>query len=172
MSESERRLREEDRLRRVAVTAASKQPQEAPDDAEDDSARTKRMEHRTLWVEHQIRMAMARGDFDDLPGAGRPLPGFGEQYDEDWWLKDLIRRENITGVLPGTLALSRQVGDLAETAGTKRSESAVRALVGELNRRIVLAHRGLLDGPPVALRTIDVEQVVRDWRERQRPTRR
>jgi hypothetical protein len=26
------------------------------------------------WVEHQISKGLERGDFDDLPGAGRPLP--------------------------------------------------------------------------------------------------
>jgi hypothetical protein len=56
-------------------------------------------------IEQQIREAQERGDFDNLPGAGKPLPGAGEHYNEDWWLKEWIRRENISGVLPASLAL-------------------------------------------------------------------
>jgi hypothetical protein len=117
-------------------------------------------------VDRQIREARERGDFDDLPGAGKPLPGFGEAYDEDWWLKDLIRREHLTGMLPPTLALRKEVEDVAETVAAKKRESAVREYLADLNRRIGNAQRGLLDGPPVTIPTLDVETVVRAWRRR------
>ncbi len=115
-------------------------------------------------IDRQIREAQERGDFDDLPGAGKPLPGAGESYDENWWLRSLIERENITGVLPATLALRRQLEDLPETLGRLRTEDAVRAAVAALNVEIRKAHRGLLDGPAVPLRTVDVEAAVTDWR--------
>jgi Arc/MetJ family transcription regulator len=117
-------------------------------------------------IERQIREAQERGDFDNLPGAGKPLRGSGEQYDENWWLKDLVRRENITGVLPATLALRKEIDDLLATVVKMPSEQSVRTLVGELNQRIVRARRGLLDGPPVMLGTVDVDRAVRAWRER------
>jgi hypothetical protein len=36
------------------------------------------------WVERQIREAQERGAFDNLPGAGKPIPGIAEPDDEHW----------------------------------------------------------------------------------------
>lgn len=38
-------------------------------------------------VDQQIRLAQERGEFDTLPGAGKPLPGRGEPDDPHWWVK-------------------------------------------------------------------------------------
>lgn len=46
-------------------------------------------------VERRIREAMERGEFDDLPGAGQPFPGAGEPYDEMWWVKAWLKRNDI-----------------------------------------------------------------------------
>jgi hypothetical protein len=119
-------------------------------------------------IDRQIREAADRGEFDDLPGAGKPLPGYGEGYREDWWLRDWIRRENITGAVPATLLLRKQVEELPDLVAALRTEAQVRSAVEHLNERILLARRGHLDGPPVLLRTIDVEQVLRGWRARSR----
>ena len=116
-------------------------------------------------IDRQIREAQERGEFDNLPGAGKPLPGYGEEYDEDWWVKDLIRREQVTGVLPASLALRKEVEDILLVAATKKTESAVRALVADLNERIVRAQRGHVDGPPVFLPTVDADEIVRQWGE-------
>jgi hypothetical protein len=40
-----------------------------------------------------IREAMERGEFDDLPGAGKPIPGRGEPYAPNWWVKSFVERE-------------------------------------------------------------------------------
>ena len=58
---------------------------------------------------------MDRGDFDDLPGAGKPLQ-LPEQHDPDWWVKRLIEREKITGVAPPAIALRHEDAELDETA--------------------------------------------------------
>ena len=114
-------------------------------------------------IDRQIREAQERGDFDDLPGLGKPLPDRGERYDEDWWVKELIRRENLTGLAPGTLRLRKEVEDVAQAAAAKKSEWAVRELVAELNERIGRARQGLIDGPAVAYQDLDVVEVVRAW---------
>jgi hypothetical protein len=44
------------------------------------------------WVEKQISEATARGDFADLPGAGKPLPGAGVPDDEHWRLRGYLYR--------------------------------------------------------------------------------
>jgi hypothetical protein len=51
-------------------------------------------------VDRKIREAQERGEFDDLPGQGKPLPDAGQEYVEDWWLNDLARREDLSGALP------------------------------------------------------------------------
>src|SRR5919112_6797204 len=62
------------------------------------------------WVEHKIREAAERGAFDNLPGAGKPIPDLDTPYDELWWIKDKLRRENLS-YLPATLALRKEVED-------------------------------------------------------------
>jgi len=118
------------------------------------------------WVDKQIREATERGEFDNLPGSGKPLPNRNELYDEDWWLKQWIAREGITGdtALPTTLRLRREIEDIQKAAARKTSERDVRDLVDDLNRRIVDAIRGHVDGPPVPLRRVDADAVVRGWR--------
>src|SRR5437867_12425009 len=84
------------------------------------------------WIDRQIREAQERGEFDNLPGAGKPLPGYGRPDDEDWWVKQWIRRENITGVLPASLKLRREIEDIAQTVAAKKTEAAVRKVVDDL----------------------------------------
>jgi hypothetical protein len=45
-------------------------------------------------VERQIREAQERGEFDDLPGSGRPLRSAGS-YDPDWWARQYVKRERL-----------------------------------------------------------------------------
>jgi hypothetical protein len=116
-------------------------------------------------IDRQLREAQERGDFDNLPGAGKPLPNNGEEYDAEWWLKGLVRRESITSAgLPPALALRKEVEDLPKVLARKRTEPAVRQVVTDLNDRILLARRGPVDGPPVAVKPVDVDAVVREWR--------
>ena len=51
------------------------------------------------WIDQQIREAREAGLFDNLPGAGKPLPNVADGYDPLWWVKQLVQREQIS-VLP------------------------------------------------------------------------
>lgn len=118
-------------------------------------------------IDRQFREAAERGDFENLSGAGKPLSGYGQEYDEDWWVKDWLRREGATaGVIPPTLALRRAAEDVELVVDRLKTEQDVRDHVAELNGRIDKARRGLMDGPPVLLRSFDVDAVVAGWRER------
>ena len=116
------------------------------------------------WVERQIREAMERGDFDNLPGAGKPLPGLNGRDDEDWWIKGFLEREKIPMPLPASLALRKEIAELPQTLADVRDEAEVRRLVGDLNERIRDSHRRKIDGPAVVLRPVDVEAAVAGWR--------
>ena len=118
-------------------------------------------------IDRQLREATERGEFDNLAGAGQPLPDHGRDYDEDWWVKEWLEREGATaGVIPPTLALRREVEDLAARVDRLGAEREVRDYVAELNERIRRARVGLLDGPPVLLPPRDADAVVAGWRER------
>ena len=123
-------------------------------------------------IDRQMREATERGEFDGLSGTGKPLTGYGEEYDEDWWVKDWLRREGgAAAVIPASLAVRRAAEDLPEAVGRLQSEHAVREHVAELNERIDRARRGLMSGPPVVLPPFDADRVVTDWRERRAGSR-
>ena len=127
-----------------------------------------RAQHQAAYVDQQIRIAMARGDFDNLPGAGKPIAGLGSSHDPDWWVKKLIEREHITGVLPPALQLRKDDAALDAELDREYAEKAVRERLEEFNRRVVEARRQLLGGPPVITRLRDVEAEVEAWRVRRK----
>jgi hypothetical protein len=117
-------------------------------------------------IDQQIRMAEERGDFADLPGRGKPLPGLDGPDDENWWIKGYLQREGLPAdaLLPTPLQLRKEAERLPDTARDLPSEEAVRAAVSELNRRIAEWLRAP-SGPAVPVRPVDAEAVVRGWRE-------
>jgi len=46
-------------------------------------------------VERRIREAIERGDFENLPGAGKPIPDLDKPEDELAWLARWMKREGI-----------------------------------------------------------------------------
>lgn len=116
-------------------------------------------------VEAAIRQAQEQGDFDGLPGHGKPIPGAGEPDDELWWVKGMIRREGLdtSALLPTSLKLRKEVEDLPATVAGLRTEAAVRAAVADLNQRIAAWIR-IPSGPAVRLRPVDADEVVAGWR--------
>jgi hypothetical protein len=116
------------------------------------------------WVERQIREATERGEFDNLPGAGKPIPGLTGRDDENWWVKQLLEREQLPMPLPTSLALRKEVADLARELGEVPDEESVRQIVTELNQRIRDSHRRRVDGPAVVVGLVDVEATVAEWR--------
>jgi hypothetical protein len=116
------------------------------------------------WADKQIREAADRGEFDNLPGAGKPLPDLGEPYDELWWVKRKMSREKLSP-LPPALALRKEAEDALVMASQARSETEVRQIVADINARILEALRRPLSGPPLNLAPFDAERVVREWRE-------
>jgi hypothetical protein len=118
-------------------------------------------------IDRQLREAAERGEFDNLPGLGKPLPDHGREYEDDWWVKDWLEREGATaGVIPPTLALRRETEDLEEKVDRLRSEPEVRDYVADLNERIRKATVGLMDGPPVIIPPFDADRVVDGWKAR------
>ena len=120
------------------------------------------------WVERQIREATERGEFDNLPGAGKPIPDLDEPHDELWWVKRKLRREHLA-YLPPTIALRKEAEAALEAAANAATEGEVRRIVAAINRKIADGNRKAASGPPLNLTPFDVERVVRRWRERRAP---
>ena len=116
------------------------------------------------WIDRQVREADERGEFDDLPGAGKPIPGLDQPFDELWWVKDKLRREGLT-YMPPSVALRKEANDAVEAALRANSEAEVRKIISAINEKIREANRMGIAGPPLKLVPYDVEQVVREWRE-------
>ena len=117
------------------------------------------------WIDQQIEEAAERGLFDDLPGAGRPLP----KRDEDAaqaWLREYMRREGLSTqeVLPVPLKLRKEREVLAERVPQLASEQDVLDAVAELNGRIIEWRRLPLDSP-IFVPLVDEEQMTALWRE-------
>ena len=137
-------------------------------DAADRAAATARIQQQQTWVDLQLRKAMERGDFDDLPGAGKPIRDLGESHDPDWWVKQLIEREQVTGVLPAALQLRKDDAELDTRLDGLASEREVRREVEDFNARVIRARYTPVDGPPLVTQPRDVEEEVSRWRERRR----
>ena len=151
---------------------SDRQPEEPQSRATEKAAAAKRIEQQHTWVDLQIRQAMARGAFDDLPGAGKPIADLGTEHDPDWWLKKLIERERVTGVLPEALQLRKDDLELDALLDRQPNETYVRRELETFNRRVVRARMQLQGGPPVITRTRDVDAEVAAWQRRRRAPRR
>ena len=116
------------------------------------------------WVDGQIRVARERGEFDNLPGTGKPIVGLDGPEDEMWWVKSLLKREGVS-FLPDTLKLRKDVEEARERIASAATEAEVRAIVEAINQRIRDTNRMATSGPPSNLMPLDVEHVLAKWRD-------
>ena len=98
-------------------------------------------------AENRIRDAMQAGEFDNLPGAGKPLPNLTDGYDPEWWLKQLVQREQIS-VLPPSLEVLRKVESEMAAIWLLADEAKVRSRLLALNREIAKVNARATEGPP------------------------
>src|SRR4051794_8400768 len=129
------------------------------------------IDRRAKYVEVSIQQAMRNGDFDELPGAGKPIENLGEVHDPDWWMRRKIQRENLTGLGPPALTLRTEDAAMDGRLDAITSEGEVRETLDDFNRRVIEARRQLLGGPPVVTALRDVDAELERWRERRRARR-
>jgi len=117
-------------------------------------------------VEQQIRDGIARGEFADLPGKGKPLDGLTSDHDEDWWLKAKLRAERLS-YLPPTIRIRKELEEAREAMAAASNESVVRRIAEDINVRIRDINRRGAEGPPSSVMPLDVDAEVARWRARQ-----
>ena len=115
------------------------------------------------WVDKQIREAQENGEFDNLPGHGQPLPNIDRPRDELWWVRDKLRRENVS-YSPPALSLRREVDEAREQIAAATTEEKVREIVSALNERIRYVNSHTISGPPTSVAVLDIDTVLSKWR--------
>jgi hypothetical protein len=118
------------------------------------------------WIEQQIRVAEAEGAFDNLPGAGKPIPHLDRPQPDLAWVAEYLRRENVdvAELLPPALALAKEVEDLPRRLAGAPTESRARRLVEDLNERIDREYARPQVGPPLRVKRVNLEAALEQWR--------
>lgn len=158
------------RLERISEYRAARRSgssaSEAREQVDDEDEEQVRITDFAAKADFEIRQATARGDFDNLKYAGKPIPGLGTSLDPDWWVKGLIEREQLSGLTPAPFRLRKEDAELDGMLDRQYQESRVREILEDFNRQVIDARRQLLGGPPVVTKVRDVEQELERWRER------
>ncbi|MFT3889372.1 MAG: DUF1992 domain-containing protein [Arachnia sp.] len=117
-----------------------------------------------LIADMRIRKAIERGEFDNLPGSGKPLD-LPRDHDPNWWLNNLMKREGIV-ILPPSIELRKEDAALDEKLDRLPNEAAVRREIEHFNERVIWARYQLPAGPPLITMPREVEDTVAAWAER------
>ncbi len=115
------------------------------------------VEESSSSIEEKIRAAIERGEFDNLPGAGKPLPNRDDG--PGWWARQLIERmraEDAQG------ELDRALVERLDEVWLLPDEAAVRSWVDEINSEI----------SSTSLDALDPLEVLTGWRRMARLRRR
>lgn len=107
-------------------------------------------------IEKQIQEAIKRGEFEHLPGTGKPL----ETSDQGpgWWTRRFLTRLRAAD---RAAEVARQVDQELGRLWVLSDEATVRDRVAQLNTRLSEANNGLAEKDRVDL--LDPNQVVATW---------
>ncbi|MCU1619508.1 MAG: uncharacterized protein JWR28_892 [Modestobacter sp.] len=127
------------------------------------------MSFRT-WIDDQIARAQEDGAFEELDGAGKPLPRREREQTSYEWALEWAKRENadVAGMLPTGLALRREREELPAVVARQTTEELARAVVEAHVARVDQYYRRPVEGPWVPVGMPDVEEMLAEWR-RTRP---
>ncbi len=98
-------------------------------------------------AERLIREAAERGEFDDLPGAGQPIPDLQKGYDPAWWAKEWLRRTKLADEAD---ALRRLVREEIPVLRAGKDGPAAARRIAELNAAIDALNQRLPEAERIA----------------------
>lgn len=95
------------------------------------------MSHDVARLESEIEQAIRRGDFDDLPGAGKPLD-LPSTHDPDWWIRQRLAEGDVDrdALLPVVVLLRREYEQRDGTLSALLTEEAAREYAEDFTRRV------------------------------------
>jgi hypothetical protein len=85
-------------------------------------------------VEQAIRDAIERGEFENLPGAGKPLPDADKPYDPDWWARRYVNQARTQDAAD---ELRRTIRAELPRLRTMPDREAASSRIAQLNRMVV-----------------------------------
>ena len=109
-----------------------------------------------------FQKAEENGVFDNLPGAGKPIQGLEEPYEEDWWLKNWMKRENLS-ILPQILEFKLKLESEIEKIIALPDETETRRRIDALNKAIRTLNATMLSGPASDVSMIDTDEIMSQW---------
>lgn len=109
------------------------------------------------WIERTLREAVEAGEFDDLPGQGRPISDIDLPYDADWWVRRWWERNRARDE---AAALSAVVQRRLPLVMARPDEAGVRAGLEEINGMITGASKS------AEVATIPIDEMLAAWRRR------
>lgn len=115
-------------------------------------------------ADYRIRQAQLDGKFDRIEGFGRPFAWDNAPDDEDWWIRQKLRDENLAIVHP-LLAVRRRIEQVRAEVLRLGFESDVRDRINALNNEIREALTSPHPGPPVAVLPLEIEEELSRWRD-------
>jgi Domain of unknown function (DUF1992) len=127
------------------------------------------------WIDSQNTRARDAGAFENLPGAGRPLPKRDRERTSFDWALDWARRESgddpsvVVGMLPPGMALRRERDLLPSAATQLASEAEARALAEDYNSRVREFWRRPQLTPDVVPGLADPDALAAHWRATRPP---
>lgn len=104
---------------------------------------------------------MEAGEFDDLPGTGKPIPDLDRPYDPAWWAKEWVRREDLK---TRAMALATRIERRLPRILALHDEAAAAAELDELAAEVASLNATL--APQDRLDDIDVAGLLRVRRTR------
>jgi len=127
-------------------------------------------ELKRALVEKKIQEAMDRGEFDNLPGAGKPVhieppPVRNEDL---WWALKILKQANF---VPDEVRWRKRIDELRDRMYSVADEQQLRQIVRELNELIVRLNTMGTNRIPTTLSPFDEEEVVAEFRARGGPNR-
>jgi len=119
---------------------------------------------RTL-VEKRIQEAMDRGEFDNLPGAGKPLhieepPVKNEDL---WWALKILKQANF---VPDEVRWRKQIEKLRAKMMHVGSEDELRRIVRQINEYIIKLNTMGTNRIPTRLAPFDEKRCLAKFRAR------
>ena len=113
-------------------------------------------------AESRLQAAIDGGEFQNLPGMGKPLPDVNPN-DKHWWLKQKCRDEGLE-VLPPALELKRDVErawrEIEESWERHRDVERLHGELSALNRLIAERNVRVGWGPPSDVQPFDIDKEI------------
>lgn len=110
------------------------------------------------WIERVVREAQEAGTFDDVAGAGKPIPDIDQPYDASWWARRWAGAERQRAAAAD---LARYVAAELPRLLAGTVEHNVRAGLESLNAKIEEHNERVpkVNGLPL----LDIEELLTGW---------